>query len=286
MSRVNKLVTFHDMTFFLMPKVHLFFKRKLFRFYIWLSSKVAVGIFAISKCTKSDINRILKVNSENIFVTPLGIDEVFKESQKNNDHNVLKKYNINYKYILYVGTIEPRKNILGLIKAYNELPKEIKSNYKMIVCGKKGWMCDVVYKYVSENELKENVIFLDYVTDIDLNVLYKNASIFAYVSFYEGFGIPLLEAMACGLPCITSNIGSMKEIAEDACVNIDPNNVEQIKNAIINIINDSKLRSDLKNKAIKRSKEYSWLKCASLTLEAYEKVNNAISKAKRYCKSV
>ena len=269
-SKVKKIVTFHDMTYFIYPNVHTLLKRELFKLYIRLSSDKANAIISISHNTELDI--IKYTNSKlPIFVTPLGVDWRFY-ANNNFDKETLKQYGIDFKYFLYVGTIEPRKNLLRLIKAYNMLDLSIKDEYKLVICGKRGWMYSEIYEYIQSENLESYIHFTDYVKDEHLPLLYKNAILFLYVSIYEGFGIPIIESMSCGTPTITSNTSSMAEISGDSVILIDPYNEESIKNAILNILQNENVRETLIHKGPVQAKKYTWDNCAKLTVEAYNSI--------------
>lgn len=271
LSRVKKITTFHDMTYFIFPEVHTPLKREMFKGYVRLSAKNADAVLAISENTKLDIIKYTNLRDEIIHVTPLGVDWRFYE-EYSIDTELIKSYGINGEYFLYVGTIEPRKNILRLIKAYQSLDESVKRKYKLVIAGKKGWMYDEIFEYLQQNKLEEYVHFTGFVKDEHLPVLYKGAKLFLYVSIYEGFGIPVIEGMACGVPTITSDTSSMKEIAGDAAIKVDPHNEEEIKNAILKLLNNKELYDSLIEKGKERAKIYNWRQCAEKTVQAYESV--------------
>ncbi len=270
-SSVKHVVTFHDMSFFVVPKVHTFAKRYLFRVYMWLTSRKADAILSVSNATVEDITRILKIKRDKIYVTPLGADERFFEPVEM-DKGILKTYGIESEYFLYVGMIEPRKNIVRMLKAYNILPDEVKDRYKLVICGRKAWMYGDVFKYYEENNLEGRVLFTGFVKDEHLQHIYKRAKLLLYVSLYEGFGLPLVEAMARGIPCITSNLSSMKEVAGDAGIKVNPYDENEIRDAVVQLINGDELRTSLIEKGHKQAQNYRWTNCASETLEVYNKL--------------
>jgi glycosyltransferase involved in cell wall biosynthesis len=165
-------------------------------------------------------------------------------------------------YILFVGTIEPRKNIQGLIKAFNLLKKEYRIGHKLIIAGMKGWMYDDIFKEYENSEFKDKIIFKGYVPDEELTGLYQNASVFVYPSFYEGFGLPILEAFSHGVPVIASSTTSCGEIAEGSALLINPENYKEIGEAILKIINNDTLKEELTAKGIDKAREFSWQKTA------------------------
>jgi glycosyltransferase involved in cell wall biosynthesis len=269
-SSVKKVVTYHDMTFILFPYLHIFTKRHLFKIYMWLSAKFADRIIAVSHATKDDVMKVLKVKESKISVAPLGVDQCFFEDPPDNAQEIIQSYVIDQKYFLTVGTIEPRKNMLGMLKAYAELPDEFKNEYKFVICGQMGWMYQNIFDFIKESDIENRVVFVKFVPDNHLPILYKKASIFLYTSFYEGFGLPVVEAMASGTPCITSNLSSMKEVAGDTCIKVDPNNHKEIAQAIMKILENEEFRNDLSKSEIKRAEIYNWPNCAKLTIDTYK----------------
>lgn len=269
-SLVKSVVTFHDMTYFIIPQMHTLIKRFMFRAYIRLTAKRAAGILSVSDSTAQDMVRLLGMDRSKIAVTPLGVDERFFETI-NPDHSILESYGIDKEYFLYVGTIEPRKNLVRLIKAYSCLSSEAKDKYRLVICGQKGWMYNEVLELIQTDGLEDHIRFTGFVKDEDLPAIYRGAKLFLYVSLYEGFGIPLIEAMARGVPCITSDLSSMKEIAGEACLKINPYEENEIKNAIIELLKNEELYDSLKEKGMAQAKKFRWIDCAKKTLEAYEK---------------
>jgi glycosyltransferase involved in cell wall biosynthesis len=173
-------------------------------------------------------------------------------------------------YILFVGTLEPRKNIQGLIKAFNWLKKEHGLKHKLVIAGMKGWLYDDIFREYENSEFKSDIIFKGYVSDEMLAQLYKNALVFAYPSFYEGFGFPIVEAFSFGIPVVTSKTSSCGEIGADAALLINPENYKEIGEAILKIINDGNLREDLIRKGLERAKVFTWHKTAAEFLNLFK----------------
>lgn len=275
--RVNKntkfVVTIADMTFFSHPEHHIYWKQKYFKCMIPMSIKQADHILAISENTKKDILEMIPVNKNKIVVTYLGYDAFFSKQNKTKISAVLQKWWINFPYILFVGMLEPRKNIPSLIKAFAAIKE--KRDHKLVIVGKKGWLYGEIFALVQKLKIEEQVIFTGYVPDEDLPALYSAATCFVYPSFYEGFGIPIIEAMACGCPVITSNNSSMKEIAGDAAIVVDPYNVKEIQNAIELLITDKVIRRKMEKQGVMQAKKFSWEKMISKTKEVYYRTASA-----------
>lgn len=269
-KRIKYIVTIADMTFFTHAQYHIWFKNCYFRALIPTSLKRADKIIAISENTKADIVALTKTNPEKIVTTHLAADPYFVPESKEKCAIVLAKYNLQQPYILFVGMLEPRKNIFGIIEAFSMLKD--KKNHILVIVGKKGWMYEEIFELVKREKLTNEVIFTGYVPDQDLPALYTAATCFLYPSFYEGFGIPIIEAMACGCPVITSNTSSLKEIAGNAAILVEPSDTSAIKKAIGEIVTNAKKRNELSIKGKRQAKKFSWQKMAEDTKELYNVV--------------
>lgn len=260
-NNVKKVTTVHDMTAYLFPqtqhpKIIEIQKRKLD-----LVKKETDLIIADSQTTKDDLAKFLEIPQEKIKVIYLAPSAEFKPQDEDKISEVLTKYKIKKPYILSVATQEPRKNIQKLLDVFGKI-NEQRPDVKLVLSGKYGWG--------SGFHLPDNVIWTHYVPQEDLISLYCGCRVFVYPSLYEGFGLPILEAMACGAPVITSNNSSMAEIAKDAAILIDPRSEGQIKKAIEMVLD---LNLDNYQKMVRaslaRAKQYTWLKTAKETLEVY-----------------
>ncbi len=283
-SAKTKVVgVFHDMSYFIYPEYLVSWKCKMFQWYIKHTAKKADKLLTISNSSKVDIPRFCKPKNPDIEVTYMGVNESFFNSVPAND-DLLKKFGINDKYIIYVGTLEPRKNVPNLIRgfkeAYSELCKLSGSGFKLIIVGKKGWDYDEIFKTVSSDDvLKENVIFTGFVEDNEMKSLMRSSDTVAYISRYEGFGIPVIEGMASSVPTVTTNVSSLKEVASDCCFLCSPDDINSIKDALISSVDSSfKLKEsdetavNKRDKALKRAEFFSWENCAKATLKAYKSI--------------
>lgn len=259
--------TFHDMAYFLHPEYLIGWKRRMFCGYIKQTARSCDKIVAVSENTAKDSLSCSRPKNKDIEVTYLGVDEAFFDTPAATP-GIRAKYKIPDKYILYVGTLEPRKNVAGLIRGYRELPEEIRKEYKLVITGKKGWYYDEIFSTVnSDPELSANVIFTGFVDDEDMIPLMKGASEVGYVSFFEGFGLPVLEAMAAGVPIVTTSGSSLSEVAGDCGYLCDPDSPEDIARAMRAGLNDTENKVD---KALSRAKTFTWKRCGEHTLKAYE----------------
>lgn len=270
------IVTIYDMTFFSIPEVHLKSKANYFRTMIPRTAKRAKAIIAISEKTKKDICFYLNVPEHKVRVIHLAPDESFYVVRDANViQPVLERWAISSPYILFVGTIEPRKNVERLLEAYSLCKARYNIEHKLVLVGRKGWHFNLDQK-IRDLGITDDVIFTGIVPLHDLVMIYNGADVFIYPSLYEGFGIPILEAMACGVPVITSNNSGTAEVAGNAAVLISPESVEEIVHAINDILFDREKQCDLAAKGVARSKNFSWKKTAKKTMDLYRDVSQGL----------
>lgn len=269
------ILTIHDLAFKLLPKTFKLPNRIYLNNIVPVSIKKADKIIAVSKNTKKDIIEQYNIPSDKITVIYNGINNDYKVIDKSDIINkIKKKYNLSNEFILYLGTLEPRKNITNLIKAYSLYKSKLNNEIKLVIAGGKGWLYEDVFSLVEEKQLEEDVVFTGYVDEEDIVPLYNAATLFVYPSLYEGFGLPPLEAMACGTPVITSNVSSLPEVVGDAAITVDPHNINKLSQAINRILDNENLQNEMIQKGIERSKKFTWEKTARETIKIYEKVLN------------
>jgi len=228
-------------------------------------------VITISNYSKDDIlKHFLALREGEIVVTYLAADERFHVVDKSILAEIKNKLGISGSYILSLGATDPRKNTELIIKTFIELKNQNKIEEKLVIVGIPDWKNTRFYDIVQESNFENNVIFTDFISEDDLVLLYNGASIFLYPSLYEGFGMPVLEAMSCGVPVITSNITSMPEIAGDAAILINPRDPEELKSSILTVLNDEKLRNELRELGFKQAKKFSWRRMAEETLKVYQ----------------
>lgn len=270
---VKKVLTIHDLTPILFPKTHTKQTVQLWNPTLKLIKNKIDIIIADSNNTKNDCIKYLGIPEERIKVICLAPNEIFTP-QKNKEKlrsYLQNKFDLNFPFILSVGTLEKRKNIPNLLKAFYKLKKTDK-NHKLVIVGGKGWRYEGIFDYLCKLNLEKDVIFTGYISDEDLFKFYNTADLFVYPSLYEGFGLPPLEAMACGCPVITSNTSSLPEVIGDAGIMIDPTDSDALFDAIHRILNDDDLKAELSKKSLQRAKMFSWKKTARETWKVYEKV--------------
>ena len=212
------------------------------------------------------------VSEKNIDVIYPGFDDSFGRLNKAVAKDFIKRnHNIDAPFFVFVGSLIPRKNLVRVINAMDKL-KSVLPKHKLVVVGKKGWLYDEIFETVDKLKVHNSVIFTSYVSESDLPFFYNAADALVFASLHEGFGIPILEAMACGCPVITSNKSSMPEVAGDAALFVDPLDVDAIANAMRTIVENDMLKKDLIAKGIERVKKFSWDKACKELSKVYEKV--------------
>jgi glycosyltransferase involved in cell wall biosynthesis len=248
-----------------------FTKKDFWQLKIWSAMSIFVSkvIIAISNSTKEDIVRHYPFAMNKIYVTPLAYD-INKYNTKISDNDVRRvkvKYSIVTDYVLYLGTLKPSKNIEGLIEAFFRL-KDVDQRLMLVIAGKKGWMFESIFQKVKELDLSNRVIFTDFVDEENKPALIKGAKLFVLPSFWEGFGLDALNAMACGVPVIVSNVGSLPEVVGEAGIQIDPKNVESISKAMKEMLLAPEAKyNSMVERGIAQAKKFSWEKTARETLK-------------------
>ncbi len=271
-GRVKKVVTFHDLSFEYFPEFFPWHKR------FWhktqnprARAREAAKIIAVSRSTKNDLVEIYRVPEEKIKVIYSGVGEEFKKIilPPEKKKFVRERYYLPEKFILYFGTLEPRKNLIGLIKAYEIFRRKISQADPpaLVIAGQPGWLFRDILAAAKNSPFRQDIVFTGFVEPADKVYLYNLASLFVYPSFFEGFGFPPLEAMACGVPVVCSHTSSFPEVAGDAAVLIDPYNFGELAWAMAEVWQDKNLRDYLVEQGCRQVKNFSWDKCAKETLD-------------------
>ena len=267
-----QITTVHDLTAYLFPETHDFFSSWYYRLLMPWSVKAADRIIAVSQSAKTDLMRLLDVASEKICVIHHGKDERFTPHRDESRSARLRtKYGLTKKVILFVGGIDLRKNPTSLVRAFAML-KSLHQSHELVLTGGFGEHYQWIRARLREWKVENHVVFPGYIPGEELADFYRLAEVFVYPSLYEGFGLPVLEAMACGVPVITSNVSAMPEVAGDAAILVEPNNIEDLAAAIERVLGDNALRDNLIEKGLRRSKLFSWKRAACDTLDLYRKV--------------
>lgn len=269
-KKVKTITVIHDLTYIVHPE--FIEKRNLLRLkkLVPRAVKSSTRVVAVSEATKKDLVKLFELNPEKIDVVANAVDiKLYKPKALTNE--IRNKYNLPKKYLLYLGNIEPRKNIKGIIEAYSMLPNEISSKYKLVLAGGRGWNQGEINNALKQSAKKDKIIFTGYIDDRDKPEIYAGADIFLFPSHYEGFGLPILEAMACEVPVITADNSSLKEVAGNAALYVDSKRPKELAEAIIKILENKNIRNDLVKKGTLRAIDFSWKKSAAQMNESIKK---------------
>ncbi len=267
------VVSVHDVSYKRFPEYFSPRDRLLLNTLIPITLQRADAVITISEYSKNEILSYYPDIAEKLHVIYLAPKPYFRSLTNHVYLNQVKrKINIRDNFILFVGNLQPRKNLIKLIQAFSRIRDKI-NGIQLVIVGAEKWRSSSIHSLVYEQNLENDVIFTGYLTDDDLVALYNLARVFIYPSLYEGFGLPILEAMACGTPVICSNTSSMPEVAGEAAMYIDPNNEKDIALALLEIIQDDRLAHSLSSKGKLWVNEFSWAKTAMETSKIYNKIS-------------
>lgn len=269
----KSVTTIHDLSFIRYPETHPKERVAILEKELPKSIAQASAIITDSDYIKLEVQQILGIAEEKVHVVPLGVSNDFRPYTEEEYRPVLKKYNLdNIKYILSVATLEPRKNLNSLIDAYLLLPKSVRNQYKLVIAGARGWLSKDLLLRIEVLMKRGDIISLGYIDSEDLPYIYSGSHGFALPSLYEGFGLPILEAMAAGTPVMTSTSSSLPEVAAGAAILTNANDIEDISQGLLQLIEDQQWRKEAVNKGLARAQEYTWEKCINKTVDVYRHV--------------
>jgi len=270
----KSVITIHDLAFLLYPH---FLTKESARYYgqidqAWRNTD---HIIAVSEATKQDSIKMLGVPEHKITVIHEAANPIYRPMPKEESrHHAKQKFKLDNDFILFVSTIEPRKNLPGLLQAYRRLRDDYKRTETLVLVGGNGWLWEEVYETVDRLDLKQHVAFLGHVYSNDLVYLYNAARLFVHPAFYEGFGLPPLEAMSCGVPVIVSNTSAFPEVVGDAGIMVNPQDIDGLTVAMWRALTEEEIRQDMISKGLKRAQTFSWEQAARQTLQVYRKIGN------------
>ncbi len=271
----RSVVTIHDLGFLHHPEAHTLVQRLYYRFFTRLSVRRATHLIAISKATKQDLQRFYDVAPEKVSVVYHGVHPRFRPiSDQGMIGRTLQRYGIQTPYLLFVSTIQPRKNVARLIEAFAAARQRIgsASPLTLVLAGKQGWLTKQIERRATELGIADQVQFVGYVPDMDLPLLLNGALAYVVPSLFEGFGMTVLEAQACGTPVLASNVSSLPEVVGDAGLLVNPLDVRDITDGIVRLMDDVELRENLRERGIKHVAGRTWERTATETLEVFERV--------------
>ncbi len=272
LKNARTVFTLHDLIFQIFPEFHLPLNRWFLRNAMPHFLRRADAIVAVSECTRRDAVRLYGVPPEKVSVIYEGVNPALRPVE---DPDVIAaaraRYARNQPFLLFLGTIEPRKNIPALVDALQVL-RARGFPHRLLVAGRRGWLYQGVFEHARQAGMESQVDFLDYVPDADLPALFAACDAFVFPSLYEGFGLPPLEAMACGAPVVCSNTSSLPEVVGDAALCVNPREPAEIAAAVERVIGDNRLRAELRAKGLAQGTKFSWERAARETLQVYQKV--------------
>ncbi|MGI5916461.1 MAG: glycosyltransferase family 4 protein [Anaerolineae bacterium] len=267
------VVTVHDLSFYLYPRLFRPFNRAYLQALTRHTVEHAAGIIAVSASTRDDLVRILGVPSERITVIPNGVDETMRpvDSPAALD-DLRRRYGLPERMILFLGTLEPRKNIVTLLEAYALLQQRYSVEHRLVIAGGKGWYYDEIDATIERLGLHGRIISPGFVPQDELALWYSAADLFVYPALYEGFGLPPLEAMACGTPVIVSSTSSLPEVVGDAGLMVDPHDPAALAEAMASVLDDASRAAEMRAAGLARAAGFSWQATASATATLYHKI--------------
>ena len=262
------VATVHDVIALLLPETFTPRHRLVVRTALAMVRRRADLVIVPSRAVERDVVERLGLPADRVVVTPEGCEPRFRPTPC---ADVLARYRLPSRYVLAVGTLEPRKNLTTLLRAFARLRRGagLDPALRLVLVGARGWLDEPIYETVRSLGLDGAVHFAGFVDDDDLPAVYSGAALFVFASLYEGFGLPLLEAMACGVPVVTSNVSAMPEVAGDAAMLVDPRDVDGLAGAIARLLRDDALRERLRAAGLARARKFPWEATARRTLDAY-----------------
>ncbi len=268
----RSVVSIMDLAFLRYPETFPRQQRRYLEFCTRNAVRKADAVLTISESTRQDVIEMLGADPDRVFTTLLAADDAFVPASGEQVEAARRRYGTGPMSILYLGTLEPRKNIPTLLAAFSQMHGKLGPECRLVISGGKGWLYDEVFQRIEDLGLRDSVRFTGYVPREDMPALYSSAGLFVYPSLYEGFGLPPLEAMACGTPVITSNTSSLPEVVGDAGIMVDPLNAEELADAMLRVLQDPALRSDMSRNGLERARKFSWERTAKQTLDVYQDV--------------
>jgi len=276
--RPRRTATIYDMTCFLMPELHSAANLRADQSFAELLRR-SDRLIAISECTRNDAVRVLGLAAEKIDVIYPGIGAAFFDPGAEKIGEVRRRYGLHRPFVLCIGTIEPRKNLGTLLDAFQALPVSIREQFELAVAGPAGWasgetMARITMAQPGDSATDNRIRYLGYVPERDIAALTAAATVFAYPSLYEGFGFPVAQAMAAGVPVITSDVSSLPEIAGGAAVLIDPRSQGELRDALARLLLSPGLCAELAGRGRVRAEAFRWENCATQSLEFFRKASS------------
>lgn len=272
LARCPVVLTIYDMSFMRMPERFPVFQRRYLQWMTRYSARHAAAITVISQSTMQDVVELYGIAPERITVVYCGVDPQFQPLAAVDVAQFRANKGLPDRFMLYLGTLEPRKNVAQVVRAFAQLPAAIRP--KLVIAGAQGWGYDDVYAAARQSGVGSDIIFAGFVAQQELPLWYNAAELFVYPSHYEGFGLPVVEAMACGTPAITSNVSSLPEVAGDAALTVAPADTLALRDAMEQTLTDLPLRARMKERGLAQAARFTWPQVARQTAQVYSQVLN------------
>lgn len=269
-SDTRIVVTVHDLSFLREPSWFIPTRSIYYRSIIRRTVRRAARLLADSQATANDLVERLSVPADRIDVTLLGVDRRFKPASDAEITRVRRRYHLPPRFFLYVGTLEPRKNIPRIVEAWDSIADD--TDLDLVIAGREGWKVGAIHDTVATSDYPRRIHFPGFIDGDDLPAMLSAAEAFVWPSLWEGFGLPPLEAMACGVPVITSNTSSLPEVVGVAAMTVNPLDVDELADTMLRLSEDDALKEELSRKGRARAAEFTWARTARLTMDAYRKV--------------
>jgi glycosyltransferase involved in cell wall biosynthesis len=271
-KRSRTALTIHDLSTLLYPETHHARAVRRARLRLPVVAKLAGAIITPTKAVKQEVCERLKVNPEKVTAIHEAPRRSFIPMTAEGTVAIRKRLRVDDEFLLVVGTLEPRKNLWTMLRAFEEVLTRTSARPQLVIAGGKGWLIDETLSLINSAPLRDRILLTGYLNDEDLRALYSSCRAFVYSSLYEGFGLPPLEAMACGAPVIASRIAALQETLGEAAILVEPLDVQTLSRTIIEVLKDEKRRSAMGAAGLKHAAQFSWDEAANLTHEVYERV--------------
>ena len=270
---VPTIITVHDISHLRHPETHPAKRVEDLTRLLPGAIERASCILTVSEFSRREVISEFGVDPGRVHATPLGVDPRFHPRDADATRALLAPLGLTYgRYVLSVGTLEPRKNVLAVLRAHGKLPADLRQRYPLVIAGKSGWLTETLDREIAKGEARGDVRRLGHVSDPQLPLLYAGATLFAYPSLYEGFGLPPLEAMASGVPVIVSNRASLPEVVGDAGIQVEPDDVDGLAASLQRIVEDAEFARELAERGLARARTFTWRRCAEMTMHAWDSV--------------
>ena len=263
------VLTIHDLSLLLFEETHEARRVRRARRRLPVMARRATRIIVPTESVKSEVCEHLPVKPEKVVVIPEAPRECFRPFAQTQASGVLNRLGIADSFILYVGAIEPRKNLLTLVRAFEEVYRTSQLRPQLVIAGPTGWLYEDLFDYVSKSFVKDRLLMTGYLGDEDLRALYSTCSVMCYPALYEGAGLPPLEAMACGAPVITTTAGAIAEMVGDGALLVAPREHEALAKAIMTVMTEPAIRNDLIQRGLKRASQFTWERAGEMTFDVY-----------------